>query len=305
MYIDTLKVFCDLAKTGSFSKAGELNRISQSAVSQQITNLERKLGVPLFERGGRGGVGLTQEGAIFLVACEQILEIYARVGSELRDLRNVVAGELRVAAVHSIGLYELPPKLKAFRKAHPDVSVHVEYKQAAQVYGAVSSGTADLGLVAFPARRAGLLTESIGEDEIVLVCSTQHPFSNRSAIDVTELDGEKFVAFSPDQPTRKALDRYFRDREVRLAPFLEFDDVETVKKAVEVEGALSLVPRKSVEKELADGTLRGIEIRSVCIRRPLAVVSRRNATRSSALRVLLEFLREGKREENPVSNGSS
>jgi DNA-binding transcriptional LysR family regulator len=303
MYIESLKVFCDLAKTGSFSKAGEANNVSQSAVSQQITSLERKLGVPLFARGGRGGVGLTQEGVLFLSACEEILEIYARVGNQLRDLRNVVAGELRVAAVHSIGLYELPPKLKAFRQAHPDVRVHVEYKQAAQIYSAVSSGSADLGLVAFPTRRAGVLAESIGEDEMSLVCSAQHPFASRLVVDIKDLEGEKFVAFSPDQPTRKALDRYFRDRDVRLTPFLEFDDVETVKKAVEVEDALSLVPRKSVEKEISSRVLVDIEIRSVCIRRPLAVVSRRNAARSSAFRALLEFLRE--RGPSAVASGGN
>lgn len=291
MYIETLKVFCDLAKMGSFSKAGEANQVSQSAVSQQITALERKLGVPLVARGGRGGVGLTQEGLIFLNACEEMLAIYIRAGNQLKDLRNVIAGELRVAAVHSIGLYELPPKLKAFREAHPEVRVHVEYKQSTQIYSAVFSGSADLGLVAFPARRSGVQSESIGEDEMLLVCSAQHRFSGRTNIDLKELEGEKFVAFSPDQPTRKALDRYFRDRDVRLAPFLEFDDVETVKKAVEVEEALSLVPRKSVAKELDARVLVGVEIRSVCIRRPLAVVSRRNATKSSAFRALVECLR--------------
>ena len=293
MYIDCLKVFCDLAKMGSFSKAGEANQVSQSAVSQQITSLERKLGVPLVARGGRGGVGLTQEGLIFLAACEEILAIYARAGTQLRELRNVVSGELRVAAVHSIGLYELPPKLKAFRQAHPEVRVLVEYKQAAQIYSAVFSGSADLGLVAFPGRRPGVQSESFGEDEMLLVCSAQHRFASLPSIDLKELEGEKFVAFSPDQPTRKALDRYFRDREVRLSPFLEFDDVETVKKAVEVEEALSLVPRKSVEKELLARVLVGVEIRSVCIRRPLAVVSRRNAPRSSAFRAFVECLRAG------------
>ncbi len=292
MYIESLKVFCDLARTESFSKAGEANNVSQSAVSQQITSLERRLGVSLVVRGGRGGVGLTQEGQIFLVACEEILAIYARAENQLRDLRNVIAGELRVAAVHSIGLYELPPRLKAFRQSHPEVRVHVEYKQAAQVYSAVSSGGADLGLVAFPARRPGVHSESIGEDEMLLVCSAQHRFAGRQDIDVRELDGEKFVAFSPDQPTRKALDRFFRDREVKLATFLEFDDVETVKKAVEVEEALSLVPRKSVEKEIAARLLVGVEIHAVRIRRPLAVLSRRNVARSSAFRALVECLRE-------------
>jgi DNA-binding transcriptional LysR family regulator len=169
----------------------------------------------------------------------------------------------------------------------------VEYKQASQIYSAVFSGCSDLGLVAFPARRPGVQSESIGEDEMLLVCSAQHRFAKRPIIDLKELEGEKFVAFSPDQPTRKALDRYFRDRDLRLSPFLEFDDVETVKKAVEVEEALSLVPRKSVEKELSARVLVGVEIRSVCIRRPLAVLSRRNTARSSAVRAFVGYLREG------------
>lgn len=292
MYIETLKVFCDLARTGSFSKAGEANHVSQSAVSQQITSLERKLGVSLVARGGRGGVGLTPEGRIFLAACEEISAIYARAENQLREMRNVIAGELRVAAVHSIGLYELPPKLRTFRQRHPEVRVQVEYKQAAQVYSAVFSGGADIGLVAFPSRRSGVHSESIGEDEMILVCSAQHRFAARGEIGIKELEGEKFVAFSPDQPTRKALDRFFRDAEVRLTPFLEFDDVETVKKAVEVEEALSLVPRKSVGQELATGVLVGVGIRSVRIRRPLAVLSRRNALQSTAFRALVECLRD-------------
>jgi DNA-binding transcriptional LysR family regulator len=299
MYIESLKVFCDLAKMGSFSKAGELNQVSQSAVSQQITSWERKLGVSLVVRGGRGGVGLTQEGQIFLSACEEILAIYARVGNQLMELRNVVSGELRVAAVHSIGLYELPSRLKAFRRSHPEVRVLVEYKQAAHVYSAVLSGGVDLGLVAFPTRRPGVQFESIGEDEMVLVCSPQHRFAFRHDIDLKELDGEKFVAFSPDQPTRKALDKYLRERDVRLIPFLEFDNVETVKKAVEVEEAVSLVPRRSVEKELSSRVLVGVGIRSVCIRRPLAAVSRRNNARSVALRALVECLRD------PSNSGES
>lgn len=300
MYIESLKVFCDLAKTGSFSKAGEANQVSQSAVSQQITSWERKLGVSLVVRGGRGGVGLTQEGQIFLVACEEILAIYASVGNQLMELRNVVSGELRVAAIHSIGLYELPSKLKAFRQSHPEVRVHVEYKQAAQVYAGVLSGGVDLGLVAFPSRRPGIQFDSIGEDKMILVCSPQHRFALRRDIDIQELDGEKFVAFSPDQPTRKALDKYLRERGLKLSPLLEFDNIETVKKAVEVEEALSLVPRKSVEKELAVRVLVGVDIRSVCIRRPLAAVSRRNTPRSTALRALLEFLRH---QRTPLESG--
>src|SRR6188474_3306396 len=107
MYIETFKVFCDLAETGSFSKAAGLNSITQSAVSQQIRSLENKFQVTLVERGRRN-FALTQEGTAFLSASRGILAVYNNLGDRLRELRNVVAGELRIASIYSIGLHELP-----------------------------------------------------------------------------------------------------------------------------------------------------------------------------------------------------
>lgn len=292
MYIESLKVFSDLAKTKSFSRAGELNKVSQSAVSQQITSLERKLGVSLVERGGRSGVSLTPEGSVFLAACEEILCIYARVGLQFQDLKNVVSGELRIAAVYSIGLYDLPSKLKNFRKIYPEVLVHVEYRQASQVYSAVTEGSVDLGLLAYPTRRPGLLVENFGKDEMVLICPAHHRLALAADFQLKDLDGERFVAFSPDLPTRKAVDKLFRERDVRVVHYMEFDNVETVKKAVEVEEAISLVPAKTVREEVAAGILAALELRGERIVRPLGVLSRRSVPRSAAVRTFVEFLKE-------------
>src|SRR6478609_10155970 len=158
MYIETFKVFCDLAETGSFSKAASLNSITQSAVSQQIRTLETRYKVTLVERGRRS-LELTPEGVIFLAAGKEILNIYNHLGDRLHELRDVVAGELRVASIYSIGLHELPPVLKAFRDKFPEVEVHVEYRRSQQVYSQVLAGDVDLGLVAYTVKRNGLLIE--------------------------------------------------------------------------------------------------------------------------------------------------
>jgi DNA-binding transcriptional LysR family regulator len=109
MYIQTFKIFCDLAETQSFSKAAALNSITQSAVSQQIRAVEKRFEVTLIERARRH-FSLTPEGKVFLNASREILEVYDTLGDRLHTLRDVVAGELRLASIYSIGLHELPPR---------------------------------------------------------------------------------------------------------------------------------------------------------------------------------------------------
>src|SRR4051812_42647494 len=194
MYIDTFKVFSDLAETGSFSKAAALNSITQSAVSQQIRTLETRYKVTLVERGRRS-LELTPEGQVFLAASKEILNIYNHLGDRLHELRNIVAGELRVASIYSIGLHELPPVLKSFRHHHADVEVHVAYRRSTQVYTEVMEGEADLGLVAYPTRRNGLHIAVFNEDELVLICHPNHPLASRRSIELEDLNGEKLISF--------------------------------------------------------------------------------------------------------------
>jgi len=295
MYIDTFKVFCDLAETGSFSKAAVLNAITQSAVSQQIRALENKFQVTLVERGRRN-FALTAEGTAFLEASREILEVYNNLDHRLHELRNVIGGELRIASIYSIGLHELPPHLKVFRDRFPDVELHVEYRRSQQVYTQVLAGEVDLGLVAFPAKRSGLQIEIFSEDQLVLICHPNHPLARRKRIRIEELNGEKFIAFEPDLPTRKVIDRHFRDHGVEIEHAMEFDNIETVKRAVEIESGVSIVPRNTVQQEVDTGLLSALEIEGPKMSRPLGVLTKRNRARSPAHK---EFVAALKRDFAP------
>ena len=290
MYVETFKVFCDLAETGSFSKAASLNSITQSAVSQQIRALETRYEVRLVERGRRNFC-LTLEGSAFLEASREILEVYNHLGDRLHEMRNVVAGELRIASIYSVGLHELPPRLKVFRKKHPDVEVHVAYRRSAQVYAQVLSGEVDLGLVAYPAKRAGLQIEIFDEDEMVVICHPNHALAKKKRIALNQIDGEKFIAFEPDLPTRKVIDRHLRDNGVEIVHTMEFDNVETVKRAVEIESGLSIVPQNAVRQEVASGALVAIHLEGIQFCRPLGVITKRNRPRSPAHKEFVAALR--------------
>ena len=118
-----------------------------------------------------------------------------------------------------------------------------------------SSGDVDFGLVAFPVRRRALQVEIFDEDELVLICHPEHPLAGRKSVSLSELNGEKLISFEPDLPTRKVIDRHFRDCRVEIEHTMEFDNIETVKRAVEIESGVSIVPSNTVRQEVQSGAL--------------------------------------------------
>jgi LysR family transcriptional regulator, transcriptional activator of the cysJI operon len=291
MQIETLKIFCDLVETASFSKAAELNTITQSAVSQQIRAIEQKFKIALIERTNKN-FSVTPEGRAFLQASQEILRIYDSLGDRLTQLRKVVSGRLRIATVHSIGLHELPRNLKLFKKAYPAIEVHVEYLRSAQVYQHVAEGAADLGFVAYPTRHRGVIIESHWKDKLVLICPPSHPLASRRSVPITALDGEKFISLSFDLPTRKAIDRIFRAHAVSIRRSMEFDNIETVKRAVEIEDGISIVPLNTIDEERQIGSIVAVEIESVDTWRPIGLVQRRARRQAPATSAFVRMLKQ-------------
>jgi DNA-binding transcriptional LysR family regulator len=300
MQVQSFKIFSDLAETGSFSKAAERSGVTQSAVSQQVSAIEQRYHVKLIERG-RKNFGLTPEGRAFLEASRDILDTLEGLGSRLNNLRNAVNGELRVATIFSIGLHELPPYLKSYRHDYPDVEVRVEYRRSSEVYAAVQDGRADVGLVAYPSVRRGMKSITFWRDRLVLICSPGHRLAPRRKISFSDLQGEKFIAFEPDLPTRREVDRKLRAAAVKVKLALEFDNIETVKRAVEIENGVSVVPETTVRHEVASGTLRAIEFDAADMWRPLGALIRRSARVSPALREFLVRL-ENTEIHNPAES---
>lgn len=292
MNVETFKIFCDLADTSSFSKAAKINSITQSAVSQQIRSLESRYKVTLVERGRRN-FSLTPEGQAFLEAGREILHIYDHLGDRLHELQHIVAGDLKVSSVFSIGLHEFPPYLKEFRRLYPDVNVHVDYGRTTQVYTQVLNGETDFGLVAYPTRRKGLLVERFLEDRMMVICHPNHPLAKKKSVQLEELSGEKFISWGPDLPTRKVIERQLKGRGISIDFIMEFDNIETVKRAVEVENGISIVPHDTAQAEVAAGILAAVEIHKPEIWRPLGILLKRSRPRSPAQRELISLLQRG------------
>lgn len=291
MYIDSFQVFCDLVDTSSFSKSAAKNKITQSAVSQQIRNLEIRFGVTLVERGRRQ-VSLTPEGTAFLEASRKILAIWGNFENQLGVLKNVTAGEIVVATTFSLGLYELPKRAKAFAAKFPDMVIKARYAPASEIYNLVESGEADLGLVPFAVKRKDLIDEEIGHDELCIITAPGNSLAKAGKSALSALDGQLFASFQIDSPTRKFVDKVLRDGGVKVIQAGEFESVESIKRVVQLENAVSIVPAESIQAEVEAKTLAKVTITGAELKRPISVVVSRFRPRPPGMKELLETLKK-------------
>src|SRR5277367_5400529 len=291
MQIESLKVFCDLAETESFTKAAQINSVTQSAVSQQISALERTFKSLLIERSKKK-FRLTREGQALYEYSKQIIQTYESLHSKLQELKDIISGTIRVATIYSIGLHDLPPYIKKFLKNYPTVNVHVEYRRANQVYEDVLSNIVDLGLVAYPVRDSKIETVSLRRDPLVLICHPQHHFGRARSVKLKALAGQKFIGFEPDIPTRKALDRILKENDVEVQHVMEFDNIETVKRAVEIDAGISIVPQGTVVQEVAKQTLVQVQLEDGEFYRPLAAIYKKNKVLSPAVKQFLTIVKD-------------
>lgn len=290
MHIETLKTFRDVVETGSFSRAAELNFVSQSAVSQQLKMLERRYDCVLLERTTRGRVTMTDAGRLFYAECKELLDRFGAVEARLRDRPATVSGTVRIATVYSVGLHALPPFVTRLMQAHPGVKVHVEYSRTDKVCEACVSGTIDVGIVAFPVRRPNLVQLAWRDEPLVLVCGRGHRLARRRRVSVQQLRNETLIAFERDIPTRKTIDRLLKRHGLVPRVAMEFDNVETIKRSVEVGSGVSILPESTVANEVRSGLLTKLELAEGGFSRQVGLVYRRGRVLGPAARAFIQLL---------------
>ena len=294
MHIETLKVFCDLVDLESFSLAAERNFVTQLAVSQQIRTLEEKFKRRLLERiRGRREVKLTPAGEVFYNESKRVLAAYDQLHENMRGVVGKIGGTVKVATVYSVGLHELPSKVREFMTKFPAAKIDLEYSRTTRVVRDVLNGTVELGILAFPEPRRGLTITPMPDDRLVLIARPDHKFAERKKVKVGELNGEDFVLFERDVPTRKAMDKIFKTNEIEVKKIAEFDNIETIKRAVEVGFGLAIVPESAVAESKKAGTLAVIQMAEKYWVRSVGVIHRSDRSLSIAAKKFIELLGNG------------
>ncbi|NUQ65650.1 MAG: LysR family transcriptional regulator [Pirellulales bacterium] len=295
MNIETLRIFCDVVQHQSFSRGAAANEVSQSAATQSVHRMEKHFGVQLVDRSKRPFV-LTPEGQACFEGFRQVLEVYDSVEARVRSLRKDIAGMVRVAAIYSVGLHDMSRCMQDFMRRYPKAKVQLEYLRPNKVFDAVLNSEVDLGIVSYPVASPELAVIPLRSERMVLVCHPQHHLAERKAVTAEHLQDEDFVTFDRDLSIRKEIDRYLRQRSVSVRVVMEFDNIETIKQAVEIGAGVSILPEPTVRLETASGRLAAVRLIAPQLQRPIGIIHRQRKVFTPTATRFVELLQEVQEE---------
>jgi DNA-binding transcriptional LysR family regulator len=302
MQFESLKVFCDVARCRSFSQAARANEVSQSAASQIVLQLEKRLGVQLVNRSTRP-LQLTGLGQAYYEGCKGLVEQYLELEVSIRKAQTQLDATVQVAAIYSVGLGDMGQYVERFAAQEKSAKVHIEYLHPDRVYEKVLAGTADLGLVSFPRQTRKLTALPWRQEDMVLACSPQHPLARFKIVQPAQLAGEKYIGFDKGLVIRREVDRFLRDQGVVVEPALEFDNIENIKKAIEISAGVALLPEPTLQQEVQAGTLAARPLTGCQLVRPLGIIHRRHHKLSATALRFIELLREEAAGPSPDPHG--
>ncbi len=306
MQLESLKVFCDVARCRSFSQAALANHLTQSAASQAVLQLEKHLGVQLIDRSVRP-LQLTPLGQRFHQGCRELVERYYELEASLRSAGAEVEATVEVAAIYSVGLGDMGKYVERFTAEHPNARVHIDYLHPDRVYEKVADGTADFGLVSFPRPSRKWEVIPWREEEMVLACAPSHPLAGKKGVRPSELTGEKYAAFDKALTIRRQVDKFLREQGTAVEVACEFDSVENIKKAVEELSGVALLPEPTLRREVRSGSLVAVPLSGARLVRPLGIILRRHHKLGATALRFMDMLRPAGDSHfpGPDTNGSA
>ena len=287
MIFEECKLFRDVAHAKSLSRAAQINGISQSAATQHIQELEKRLGTSLLDRSTRP-LGLTQAGKLYADLCRDILRREEDFSAALDEIRGSAEGTVRVATIYSIGLSEMSGLKDDFARVCPEATIQVELLRPDKVYDAVLDGEADLGFISYPEHRRDLTVIPWRDERMTLAVYPSHPFASRVVVRAEDLDGQSFVAFDDEVIIRRELDRFFRENGIEVNTVMQFDNIQSIKEAVALGTGISILPERAMQAEVQQKRLVSVRLHAPELLRPVAVIHRRKKKLNRAGR---EFIR--------------
>src|SRR5438552_5565365 len=294
MNLETLSLYCDVIRSGSFSLGAASHRISQAAASQAVRQLQDELGAQLIDRTKRPFM-VTPEGKKFFDACLVLLENFEKAKAEITSQRALVSGAVRVAVIYSIGLHDMGIYSQQFTTRYPQAKIRLAYLHPHEVVEAVVNDEADLGILSFPPPHRSLTIVPWHSEPMVFVCHLAHALAKRKLVSFRDVEGEKFAAFDRGLSIRKAIDKALRQRGVSVNIAMEFDNIETIKHAITIQSGVSILPEPSVLREVESGILASIPTDMPDLVRPIGIIHRRQKLLTPTAQTLLEFLQGQKR----------
>ena len=301
MTLETLRLYCDIVRLQSFSRAAAVRQVSQSAASQAVQQLEAELGAQLIDRSKRP-FSVTPEGRAYHEACRALIQGYDQAVAGVTAMRGQVSGTVRVAAIYSVGLHDMSRHVQRFSALHPQAKVRLDYLHPHKVVEAVREDEADLGILSYPQATRTIEVIPLREEPMVFVCPPGHRLARRGSVGGAELDGEAFVAFDRDLQIRKAIDRVLKGQGIQVNVVMEFDNIETIKQAIVLGAGVGILPDPTVRREVANKSLVAVPVAFSGLVRPIGIIHRRGQRFNRAVIRFVDVVREAAAAARPPAS---
>lgn len=264
-----LEIFTAVIETGSFSKAAERLLLTQSAISQHISDLENSLGTRLFDRGPRG-VKLTASGETLRDYTAQILRLVAEAQNAVTNINNLKDGQVSIGATPGVNVYLLPEWLKTFSSRYANLTVAAQTGTTDDIIAALLNRQLDIGIVEgeiedHPAERLGVLV--LRESDLYVIVGKNHPFCKLDSIAAEALNNQPFIARQSRSQTRIWSDAMLAQMNIQPRIVAEFDNQETMKQAVSSGMGVTILPDYAVRNEVEMGLLRALPVDGFSLKR--------------------------------------
>ena len=290
MLLEHLRFFHAVAENGSFTRAAAELLLTQPAVSSQIARLEEELGQKLFERRGKS-VQLSRAGEILYSQSRKIFQQLREARTILEDLKNLEAGRLELGTVDVMSIYVLPRIFREFNQRFPRVEISISVDNSANICDSVQEGVLDLGFVTLPVENRNLVSFPVFTDIMRVIAPPTHPLAGRPRVSLEELTRTTLIIYKRNSVTRSLIEQVFAEAGLELAPDMEIDRPEAMKKLVEVGLGVSIIPEMSIRRELEEGSLVTLNTGDVRFERQLGLVCRRGQFFSPSAAAFLEIVR--------------
>ncbi len=295
MDLAALETFLAVVRAGSFSRAAESLHRTQPAVSIAVRKLEEDLDQPLVVRGSRE-LKLTDAGRLLVDSAERMLNLRDQLRQAIGDLREMRRGQLSLG-VNESSIHAILPALARYRRRYPDIPIAVHRTFSRDVPRQVVTYRLDLGVISFIPQEPKLAAIEFSRDDLALVVYPNHPLARRQRVDITELGEETFIAHIVESPFRWQVIQLFARHRTPLRRDVELPTIDSIKRFVQMEMGVAIVPRMCVRLELERGALLALNVPQLHIARRLYLVHRNDEQLPQAARALVELLREKEKSE--------
>ncbi len=297
MKIETLKIFCDIIRFNSFSKGATENNITQSMASQAINRLEKHFQTTLIDRSHRPWQ-ITPEGELCYEQSQELLKLYTKLENKLRLLHKKHTTTVRIATIYSAGLVYMRPLIDAYKTNNSNTKTQVEYFHPNEVYSAISENKTDIGIVSSSKGNYRDI-EFIPwlEEEMVVAVAPDHPFAKQQKISVKDLQKSALINFDPELSIRRSIRKYFKLHNLQVKTEMHFDNVESIKRAVEISTGFALLPKPCLKREIKSGTLVIIPVQERTFNRELFIIHRKTKQLLPSVKQLINLMQQMQKQD--------